>query len=101
MILDRSACPDAAKAGGMGGAPRIVWKLSFARPAGGSRRERADIHRRGGQNSPAGEDLMAKTKERTGKRADGKHPGGRAGERMDRDGAGSVGGLEHLVELYR
>jgi pyruvate dehydrogenase E1 component alpha subunit len=44
---------------------------------------------------------MAKTKERTDKRAGGKHPGGRAGERTDRNGAGSAGGPEHLVELYR
>ena len=31
---------------------------------------------------------MAKTKERTDKRAGGKHQGGRAGERTDRKGAG-------------
>jgi pyruvate dehydrogenase E1 component alpha subunit len=43
---------------------------------------------------------MAKTKERTDKQAGGNHPG-RAGERTDRDGAGSAGGPEHLVELYR
>jgi pyruvate dehydrogenase E1 component alpha subunit len=44
---------------------------------------------------------MAQAKERTDKRAGGKHPGGRAGERMDRNGAGLAGGLEHLVEFYR
>ena len=43
---------------------------------------------------------MAKTKERTDKRVGGKHPGGRAGERTDRNGAGPVGDPEHLVELY-
>jgi len=44
---------------------------------------------------------MAKTKERAGKRAGGKHPGGQAGERTDRNSAGRVGDPEHLVELYR
>lgn len=44
---------------------------------------------------------MAKTKERTGKRASGKRPGSRAGERANRDGAGPVGDPERLVELYR
>ena len=44
---------------------------------------------------------MAKTKERADKRAGGKHPGGQAGERTDRNGAGRVGDPEHLVELYR
>src|SRR5256886_8208726 len=44
---------------------------------------------------------MAKTKQRPDKRVGGKHPGGRAGERTDRNGAGSAGGPEHLVELYR
>src|SRR5690348_17556510 len=44
---------------------------------------------------------MAKTKERTGKRADGKHPGGRAGERTGRNGTGPVGDPERLVEIYR
>ena len=42
---------------------------------------------------------MAKTKERADKRAGGKHPGGQAGERTDRNGAGPVGDPEHLVEL--
>ena len=44
---------------------------------------------------------MAKTKERADKRAGGKHPGGQAGERTDRNGAGRAGDPEHLVELYR
>jgi hypothetical protein len=44
---------------------------------------------------------MAKTKERTDKQVGGKHPGGRAGERTDRNGAGPVGDPEQLVELYR
>src|SRR5215467_6705657 len=44
-------------------------------------------------------DLMAKTKERTDKRAGGKHPGGRAGEQADRNGARAVGDPEHLVKL--
>lgn len=44
---------------------------------------------------------MAKTRERSGKQADGKHPGGRASERTDRKDAGSVAGPEQLVEFYR
>ena len=45
-----------------------------------------------------GRDLMAKTKERTDKRVGGKHPGGRAGERTDRNGAGPRS-EEHTSEL--
>ena len=44
---------------------------------------------------------MAKTKQRTDKRVGGKRPGGRAGERADRNGAGPVGDPGQLVELYR
>jgi pyruvate dehydrogenase E1 component alpha subunit len=44
---------------------------------------------------------MAKTKERTDKRASGKHPGGRARERGDRNAASPPADPEHLVELYR